>query len=49
MALKVLAEKVNVQGIDKSTLSKPQLAVACLKRVQQQYKKVSSTPLPRSP
>ncbi|KAL5477122.1 hypothetical protein EMCRGX_G023868 [Ephydatia muelleri] len=39
VALKVLAEKVNVLGIDRSALSKPQLAVACMKAVQQQYKK----------
>lgn len=45
VALKVLAEKVNVLGIDRSALSKPQLAVACMKAVQQQYKKVRLHPL----
>ena len=44
VALKVLAEKVNVLDIDKSSLSKQQLATACMKAVQQQYKKVSPSP-----
>ena len=40
MALKVLAEKLNVQGLERSSLTGTQRATACLKCVEQQFKKV---------
>ena len=40
MALTVLAEKLNVQGVDKSCLTPVQKTSACLKIVEQQFKKV---------
>ena len=40
MALKVLSEKLNVQGVDKSCLTPVQKTSACLKKVEQQLKKV---------
>lgn len=40
VALKVLAEKLNVQGLDRSSLTATQKATACLKCVEQQFKKV---------
>ena len=40
MALKVLAEKLNVQGIDKSSFGHQLKASACLKAVEEQYIKV---------
>lgn len=41
MALKVLAEKLNVQGLDRDELTPSQRATACLKAVEKQFKKVS--------
>lgn len=41
MALKVLAEKLNVQGIDKRGLSESLLATACAESVSEEYEKVS--------
>lgn len=40
VALKVLAEKLNVQGLGRDGLSHCQKASACLKAVETQFKKV---------
>lgn len=40
VALKVLAEKLNVQGLDRDGLTPSQRATACLKDVEKQFKKV---------
>lgn len=40
MALKVLAEKLNVEDIDKSSMSREELATACADSVHKEYKKV---------
>jgi Ca2+ transporting ATPase len=42
VALIVLAEKLNVQGLDKSGLSQSELASACSNAVHEQYEKVST-------
>ena len=39
VALKVLAEKVNVIGEDRSTLTNQQRASACFRQAQDEYKK----------
>ena len=41
VALKVLAEKLNVQGLDKDGLSPAEKATACLRAVEEKFKKVS--------
>ena len=40
VALKVLAEKLNVQGLARGDLSPSEKATACLKAVEAQFKKV---------
>jgi Ca2+ transporting ATPase len=40
VALKVLSEKLNVQGLERTSLSPSQKATACLKSVETEYKKV---------
>ena len=40
VALKVLAEKLNVQGLDKDCLTKQQRALACCKTVLEEFTKV---------
>lgn len=40
MALKVLAEKLNVEDIDKSSMSREELATACADSIYKEYKKV---------
>ena len=42
VALKVLAEKLNVQGLDRSGLTPAEKATACLKTVEKEFKKVVS-------
>ena len=41
MSLKVLAEKLNVQGEDRDSMPPAQKATACLKSVCEGYDKVS--------
>ena len=41
VALKVLAEKLNVQGLERGGLSSSEKACACLKAVETQFRKVS--------
>ena len=40
VALKVLAEKLNVQAVEKASLSPSQKATACLKAIETKYEKV---------
>ena len=40
VALKVLAEKLNVQGLERGALSPSEKATSCLKAVETQFKKV---------
>lgn len=40
VALKVLAEKLNVEGVDKSNMSREELATACADSIYKEYKKV---------
>ena len=47
VALKVLAEKLNVQGVDKAPLSPSQRACACLSAVDTEFNKVCHS-LPHS-
>lgn len=40
MALKVLAEKLNLSQLDKSSMSGKQCASACLKLAEEEYRKI---------
>lgn len=40
VALKVLGEKLNVQGLDRDSLTPSQRATACLREVEKEFKKV---------